>query len=134
LLIISLISFHSSSKEFEECSLPVVNNIKPSDNDIIGKWYYKLSNEYSTEWNTCSFEADHTYSCVVHKQGLIDKSNTISKRDLYVTKGDWKIDGETFIFWVSFKIISFSKHSFKIQSEAGYSKIFFKNKTCVSSL
>jgi len=134
LLIINLISFHSSSKELNDCSLPVVNNIKPTDSDIIGKWYYQLSNENYKEWKVCHFKADHTYSCKVHEQGLIDKSKILFESELYLTSGNWKIDGETFVFWVPYKIVSFSKNSFKIQNEAGYSEMFFKNKTCVSSL
>jgi hypothetical protein len=134
LLIINLISFSSSSEEVVDCSLPVANSTQPSDNDIIGTWYYQLSNEKSKEWKACEFKADHSYSCQVSELLPIEKSNYFSERDYYFASGNWRIERSTFVVWASFTFISFSENTFEIQSEEGFTEVFFKNKTCVNSL
>ena len=134
LLIINLISFSSSSKEAVDCSLPVANSTQPSDDDIIGVWYYQLSNENSKEWKACDFKADHSYSCQVSELRPIERSNYFSERDYYFATGNWGIEKNNFVVWVPFTFVSFSESAFEIRSKEGLTEIFFKNKTCVNSL
>ena len=134
LLVINLTSFSSLSEEVADCSLPVGNRTLPSDNDIIGVWHHQLSSEKSKKSKACNFKADHSYSCYVSELFPIEKTNYFSKHDYYIASGNWSIDKSTFVIWAPFTFVSFSENSFQIQNKEGFTEIFFKNNTCVSSL
>jgi hypothetical protein len=133
-LIINLTSFNSLSEEVVDCSLPVANSKQPSDNDIIGLWYYQLSNGTTKKSKACDFKADHSYLCRVSELFPIEKSNYFSEHDYFLASGNWRIDKSTFVVWAPFTFVAFSENSFEIQNEEGFTEVFFKNKACLNSL
>ena len=134
LLIINISSCASINEELVDCSLPVVNGTPPLSDDFVGVWHYQLTNGNSKEWKSCDFKIDQTYSCEISEQGPIDKSGKLLEVDSYFKSGNWKVDSNGFTYWLPFKMVIFSKNSFQIENEAGYSELFFRNKSCVSSL
>ena len=134
MLVINLISFSSLSEELVDCSLPVANRVQPSDNDIIGLWYYQLTDGKSKKSTACNFKADHSYSCYVSELFPIEKTNYFSEHDYYIASGNWNIDKSAFVIWSPFTFVSFSENTFEIQNEEGFTEVYFKNKTCVYSL
>jgi hypothetical protein len=129
-----LISCSAVNESAIDCTLPVPNGILPSEADISGLWHYQLTDGNSKEWKSCEFKADHLYSCEIFEQGPIDSSGKLLEVDSYTQGGNWKLDGDRFTYWLPFNIVAFSKNSFQIKNDAGYSELFYKNKACASSL